>query len=219
MKIFSAMIKSFLIYGIKIYQKYISPYKGFKCAHKAHAYGMSCSSYGLFVLNNHSLKESLFKINERLQACKEIYILFKQPSHSTLGKLKNQQGAIDCVDVDVCDCDIGSNSGKGKGCSFCIDVGSVGDCSLFEKKEKSSNTLKANTFRKNNNKSKDTPFYNFLLLDETSHYKIYKHNSGRYFKIDKNIKSIKEEEILSNSSLHSKELDKNELKNFFKNKK
>lgn len=216
MKIFNLLLKSFFIFSIKCYQKYISPYKGFKCAHKAHTYGMSCSTYGLFAFNNYSVKDAIVKIEDRLKSCKEIHTLYKTDRKSLSGKLIHQAGAIDCPDISDCDCDIGS--GKGKGCSSCIDIASVGDCSLFDRKSKSPVSTNFNYSKKQNKRKKDNPFYNFLLLDETSNHKIFKHSSGRYFQIQQNHEALKEEDILNNKSSYSRELTNDELKNFFQQK-
>jgi putative component of membrane protein insertase Oxa1/YidC/SpoIIIJ protein YidD len=59
------------IHGIGFYQRFISPYKGFRCAHHARLGGMSCSSYGKAALREFGLFEGLSKLRARLTACAE----------------------------------------------------------------------------------------------------------------------------------------------------
>lgn len=55
------------------YQKWISPYKGFQCAHQAlHGQG-SCSNYGLRAFEQHSLVAAWWLLRGRLAECKLAY--------------------------------------------------------------------------------------------------------------------------------------------------
>lgn len=56
--------------GIDLYRRYISPYKGFRCAHNAmHAQG-SCSDYGRVVFAERSLRDGMRLMRLRFQECK-----------------------------------------------------------------------------------------------------------------------------------------------------
>ncbi|MBI4121297.1 MAG: membrane protein insertion efficiency factor YidD [Parcubacteria group bacterium] len=60
-----------IIAVIRFYQKWISPYKGFRCAHNMlHAQG-GCSSFGLKVFGTHPFREALRLLRGRFAECKE----------------------------------------------------------------------------------------------------------------------------------------------------
>jgi putative component of membrane protein insertase Oxa1/YidC/SpoIIIJ protein YidD len=55
---------------ITIYQKHISPHKGFSCAYRVMSNGESCSQYTKRLILEQGLGRSLPLIRERFQACK-----------------------------------------------------------------------------------------------------------------------------------------------------
>jgi putative component of membrane protein insertase Oxa1/YidC/SpoIIIJ protein YidD len=55
---------------ITIYQKHISPHKGFSCAYRVMSHGESCSQYTKRLILEQGLGRSLPLIRERFQACK-----------------------------------------------------------------------------------------------------------------------------------------------------
>ena len=57
--------------GIAAYQRFVSPYKGFRCAHHACTGGMTCSNYGRFALREYGLFSALPRIRERFIQCSE----------------------------------------------------------------------------------------------------------------------------------------------------
>ena len=57
--------------GIGAYQRFLSPYKGFRCAHHACTGGMTCSNYGLFAIREHGLRAAIPRIRERLADCSQ----------------------------------------------------------------------------------------------------------------------------------------------------
>ena len=57
-------MKSFLIYIISLYQKYISPYKGTKCP-----YFPSCSNYGIEAIKEHGAIKGFFMAFWRVLRC------------------------------------------------------------------------------------------------------------------------------------------------------
>ena len=58
------IMKSFLIYIISLYQKYISPYKGTKCP-----YFPSCSNYGIEAIKEHGAIKGFFMAFWRVLRC------------------------------------------------------------------------------------------------------------------------------------------------------
>ncbi len=58
---------------IAIYQKYISPRKGFCCAHKALHNGMSCSEWGKRVVKRVGFYHFFPLMMRRFRACRQAY--------------------------------------------------------------------------------------------------------------------------------------------------
>jgi putative component of membrane protein insertase Oxa1/YidC/SpoIIIJ protein YidD len=59
------------VLAISAYQRFVSPFKGFRCAHHACTGGMTCSNYGLYALREYGLLAALPRIRERLVQCSE----------------------------------------------------------------------------------------------------------------------------------------------------
>ncbi|MDZ8056037.1 MAG: membrane protein insertion efficiency factor YidD [Aulosira sp. ZfuVER01] len=116
------------VVGITGYQKYISPHKGFVCAHRVLHGGESCSQYIKRVIAEDGFKGLLTKSRKRFQACKQAnQILRSQADNSeptedeeganlhspkkVLGNTakkssyssSNSTDCIDCADVS-CNC-------------------------------------------------------------------------------------------------------------------
>ncbi len=62
-----------LVYGIlfRFYQRFISPYKGFTCAHRHVSGGVGCSKAILEILNKKGFVEGKSDIIKRLDSCTE----------------------------------------------------------------------------------------------------------------------------------------------------
>lgn len=66
-------VTSLALGAIRFYQKWISPYKGFRCAHHALHQSGSCSHYGYQVFSSHSVFEAFGLLQERFRECREAY--------------------------------------------------------------------------------------------------------------------------------------------------
>jgi len=60
---------------INLYQNYISPYKGYCCAHAALHNGVSCSEWGKQKILEVGLLKAISEIIHRLKECKHAYSL------------------------------------------------------------------------------------------------------------------------------------------------
>ena len=58
------IMKSLLIYVIRLYQKYLSPYKGTKCP-----YSPSCSNYGIEAIKEHGAIKGFCMTCGRILRC------------------------------------------------------------------------------------------------------------------------------------------------------
>ncbi|MBE9258445.1 MULTISPECIES: membrane protein insertion efficiency factor YidD [Aphanizomenonaceae] len=69
MQIFSKFIRSSLVTAINLYQRYLSPYKGYCCAHRVLHNGESCSEYVKGVFLEQDLKKAINLSQQRFTDC------------------------------------------------------------------------------------------------------------------------------------------------------
>lgn len=62
---------SFAVAAITIYQRWVSPFKGFRCAYRAHNGGPSCSEYGKEMISSHGISRGLSRLTQRFRECGE----------------------------------------------------------------------------------------------------------------------------------------------------
>jgi putative component of membrane protein insertase Oxa1/YidC/SpoIIIJ protein YidD len=153
------MIKYIAVLSIQFYQKFISPYKGFSCAHRVATKEISCSGYGKKVINRFGIIKGYLLLNRRFYDCKWHSIRLNKQKMEDNGRylgsaMKHQRGFVDC-DCSGVDCDIFSSisecnilpDGSDCACSA-LDACDIGDCfpnknkQSFKNKRNSSNNLK-----------------------------------------------------------------------------
>ena len=93
---------------IRAYQRWISPHKGFSCAHRVRLGGPSCSQVGARLIRLHGLRQGLPLLRERLRRCGDVH-REAAPRYRPVGV----RGDCDCGGVDLdcfadC-CECGSN--------------------------------------------------------------------------------------------------------------
>jgi len=94
------MIDKLVCLGIRIYRRFVSPYKGFSCAYRIQYGGLSCSQIILKIVKSKGMAEGMPLIRERFHQC-----------HLASKRLKNSHRAdLDC------------------GLSGCLDVGGSEGC-------------------------------------------------------------------------------------------
>ncbi|NET10970.1 MAG: membrane protein insertion efficiency factor YidD [Merismopedia sp. SIO2A8] len=74
---FGSNVSKVAIQGIRSYQRYISPHKGFSCAHRRLHGGVSCSDYFHQMIMAHGLTQAIPLFQERLVECKQSYRLLQ----------------------------------------------------------------------------------------------------------------------------------------------
>lgn len=87
---------------IRAYQRWISPYKGFACAHRVRLGGPSCSKVGARLLRRHGLRKGLPLLRLRLRHCGEVH----RKAWTPYRPLAAQRGDCD-FDCGGCDLDVG----------------------------------------------------------------------------------------------------------------
>jgi uncharacterized protein len=100
-------MKQLALLAIVGYKRYISPYKGFACAHRVHLNGDSCSTFAFNAINEHGLFTGLIMTKARLRECGEVYRA-NLPQQKCVPK--GQAGIVDC------DCDCGNMDCGGSSC-------------------------------------------------------------------------------------------------------
>jgi len=65
------MINTSSIILINLYQKYISPYKGYCCAYGVHHNDLSCSQFAKVTIQDIGLLKAISKILYRFKQCKD----------------------------------------------------------------------------------------------------------------------------------------------------
>ncbi|MEM7182447.1 MAG: membrane protein insertion efficiency factor YidD [Spirochaetota bacterium] len=97
------MLTSLSIYLIRLYQRFISPYKGFRCAHAAYHRGHSCSQAVIAILTKHGLWNGLSKIHLRFKHCKYAYHRIvasrKNKTKQFLAKIAHKPKSISIAEI------------------------------------------------------------------------------------------------------------------------
>jgi len=117
-------MRALALAGIGLYQRYVSPYKGFCCAYRAHTGGASCSQLAFRAIRRLGVITGLGVLRWRLAECAAAY----KARHAAKQR-KEQRGScdapcdipcdgsnLDCA-VDLCgnmpcdcgSCDVGHN--------------------------------------------------------------------------------------------------------------
>ena len=99
------MLREPALAAIGVYQRYVSPHKGFCCAYRAHTGGASCSTVGARVIRRHGLVAGCVLLRRRLKRCGEVHRQFHPPGPRPLSA---QRG----------DCAVGCDA-PGDGCDVC----------------------------------------------------------------------------------------------------
>jgi putative component of membrane protein insertase Oxa1/YidC/SpoIIIJ protein YidD len=125
------------VLAINAYQRYMSPYKGFTCAHRHLYKGDSCSQYVKRIVVEESLEGAWIAIRERFQECREANLILRNSgSNSEWGvQPKKRRKPQDCNSSNWGDCcqglscgDCGSPNTQGLDCNPCDGDGCSFDC-------------------------------------------------------------------------------------------
>jgi putative component of membrane protein insertase Oxa1/YidC/SpoIIIJ protein YidD len=133
-------------FAIRDYQRYISPHKGFSCAHRKLHGEASCSGYFRESVANEGLSKSLQLFPDRLAECKEAYLILQSqklasqkedPKKAKSKKEKTKEASstekhdCNCEDaIDAIDCCDSLTSNNSLNCDTNGDgVCNAGDCS------------------------------------------------------------------------------------------
>jgi uncharacterized protein len=130
-------MKSIALLAIRGYQRFISPYKGFRCAYGLHSGRCTCSGLGYRAIRRYGVLDGLSVLRERLTRCGQVHRMHLPKSHA----LSKQAGVCDVGCIDVGGCDAPSGSTVFNVCS-CLDCGSFGGSKPRLHERKKSNERK-----------------------------------------------------------------------------
>jgi len=89
---------------ILFYRHYISPYKGYKCAHH-HVHGDgSCSYWALGVIEKRGVFYFICNVRPRLVECQLAYEGLKEPKDEKSDDNENKQSDKCCIPVEIASC-------------------------------------------------------------------------------------------------------------------
>lgn len=108
------MLRPALLALIRLYQRHISPRKGFSCAYRVHTGGRSCSHFGARAIRRHGAFTGLLALRRRLHRCGEVHRQHGVVRRG-IGPFAAQRGECDC---DVGGCDAPSGRSLGRVCEF-----------------------------------------------------------------------------------------------------
>jgi putative component of membrane protein insertase Oxa1/YidC/SpoIIIJ protein YidD len=120
-------MKTFLLLAIRLYQRHISPRKGYSCAHRVYLGGEGCSGHGYRVISRYGVIRGLALLRRRVNACGAIY-------SARQGRLHSQAGFFDISLPTDCSCGHGAFEACDVGVQVldCLsaagNVGSGGSC-------------------------------------------------------------------------------------------
>ncbi len=121
---------------IRGYQKYLSPYKGFSCAHRILYGGSSCSQYVRQMLLEQDLRSAIALSRQRFAACKTAKIVLrsqelekKEEQKKKTKPSKSNKLSEGCIDPADCGCAFLEESIGSVDCGDSFsNCGDMGDC-------------------------------------------------------------------------------------------
>lgn len=113
---------------INAYQRYLSPHKGFCCAHRVAMGGPSCSEFAKLGIADKGFWPALADIRQRLRDCKKAALMLNQAAKDRETGKKKDSLKDTCVDCGLNGaCELGSLPSRKCGASEC----GACDCSPF----------------------------------------------------------------------------------------
>ncbi len=125
-------MRTLLLALIRLYQRHLSPRKGYDCAYRLHCGGAGCSGLGLRAIRWKGSWTGLWLLRERLARCAAVHA----QAHPQRRPPALQRGDCDCGGCDLpgaegCSgCDVGDVCDLGDACD-CCDA-----CDVFERKSR-----------------------------------------------------------------------------------
>jgi len=91
------------LWAISAYQRFVSPHKGFRCAHHARTGGPTCSNYGKQVLREFGFLDALSLLRLRLAACAQVAQAGEADSDDGPKPMSEEEKKA-CIQLAACTC-------------------------------------------------------------------------------------------------------------------
>jgi uncharacterized protein len=124
-------MKIIVLAAIRMYQRFLSPIKGFSCAYRLYAGGESCSAYGYRVIGRYGIRTGVSLLRRRLGACSHVqrqHAIFQRSHNAGMVMKANFQAGFCDVSCDGCDLGMGGCDGANLASSTCDILGNCGSC-------------------------------------------------------------------------------------------
>lgn len=122
-----------VLLAIRLYQRYLSPYKGFSCAYRVHTGHASCSALGYRAVRRHGIFRGLGLLNERTYRCGVVH---RRHHPAPIRHHASQRGDCDPGCDLPCHCEL--PDGKGLAARVCdvMECCECADCGWSERRDK-----------------------------------------------------------------------------------
>ena len=104
------MLDTSAVYAIRFYQRYLSPYKGFQCAYRAHTGRHSCSEYAKRIIRKRGVNALFTALPRQFARCRSAYtaLLAAQAAQfQTQQPSQKKKDKSDYCPLDACSgCDV-----------------------------------------------------------------------------------------------------------------
>ena len=133
-------MRSTALWAIRIYQRHVSPHKGFCCAYRAYTGGASCSALGARAIRRFGVHDGIGVLRARLHRCG---VAQRRLQEGSLQRRPLARHRGDCdlscdLPTDI-DCNLPSLRGLGRVCDLFSGCGDVGSCDWSSKDTKRRN--------------------------------------------------------------------------------
>ena len=122
-------MRSAALWAIRLYQRHLSPRKGYRCAYRAYTGGASCSALGARVIRRFGLRDGIGLLRGRLQRCGVAHQRLREAAPWRRPPARHRGDCDFACDLptDV-DCNLPSLRGLGRVCDVFSGCGDVGSC-------------------------------------------------------------------------------------------
>lgn len=96
------LFKASLLLAIRIYQRYLSPYKGFACAYRVLHQEQSCSHYFYSCITEQSFACACRAFQQRLVDCRQANIVLRSSSRDRSKQRRRRKRENSCLENNNC---------------------------------------------------------------------------------------------------------------------
>lgn len=130
------MLNTTAIYAISLYQRHLSPYKGFRCAYRAHTGRCSCSEYAKKIVRRLGVFALFVAMPRQFSRCRLAYhaiMAIDSENNRRNRRRQRRDSSWDCSGLDCGGCDINpfslfNHKPESSHCDLPLDGCDIGPC-------------------------------------------------------------------------------------------